>query len=111
MRIHEEKDGDVLVLQVGDRLDSATAPEFEQRILSVIDAGEHSLLLDFSALDYMNSAGLKALLLAAKKVAPKNGRLVICGLASNVETVFQLTGFDKMFTIKPDRAAARAAFV
>ncbi len=110
MQIHEEKDGDVLVLTVDDRLDSATATEFEQRLLSVIDAGENLLLLDFSALNYMNSAGLKALLIAAKKLTAKNGQVVLCGLASNVNTVFELTGFHKMFTIKPDRPAARAAF-
>jgi anti-anti-sigma factor len=50
------------------------------------------------------------LLIAAKKLTAKNGQVVLCGLASNVNTIFELTGFHKMFMIKPDRAAARAAF-
>lgn len=110
MQISEEKDGEVLVITVDDRLDSATAPEFEERLLSLIESGERFVLLDLHAVDYMNSAGLKALLRAAKQLTPKEGKLVLSGLASNVYTVFELTGFHTIFTIKPDRTAARAEF-
>lgn len=110
MQILEEKVGRVLIVTVDDRIDSATAPEFEERLLELIEGGEHALLLDLTAVDYMNSAGLKALLISAKKLETKNGRVVLCGLASNVLTVFQLTGFHQMFKILPDRAAGLAEF-
>jgi anti-anti-sigma factor len=110
MQINEQKEGNVLVVTIDDRLDSATATEFETRLLELIDAGEHRMLLDVTAVDYMNSAGLKALLRAAKQMEPHGGRLVLCGLASNVYTVFELTGFHHLFTIAPDREQGLAAF-
>ena len=110
MQIREEKEGAVLVLTVSEVLDSLTSPEFEARLLRYIDAGEHSLLLDCSGVHYMNSAGLKALLLAMKRLEAVGGKIVICGLDSNVQTVFELTGFDRLFAIKADRSEARAAF-
>jgi anti-anti-sigma factor len=110
MRIDEEKLGTVLLLTVDDRLDSATAPEFEARLLSVIESGERSIIVDLAGVDYMNSAGLKALLAAARKLGSPSGRLVLCGLAQNVYTVFELTGLHVLFNIRPDLAAARAEF-
>jgi anti-sigma B factor antagonist len=110
MRIDEEKLGTVLLLKVDDRLDSATAPEFQARLLSAIESGERSIIIDLTNVDYMNSAGLKALLVAAKKLGSPSGRMVLCGLAPNVYTVFELTGFHVLFTIRPDLAAARAEF-
>ena len=110
MQIREEKEDAVLVLTVSDALDSVTAPEFEARLLRHIDAGERALLVDCSGVHYMNSAGLKALLLAMKRLEAGGGRIVLCGLDSNVQMVFGLTGFDRLFVIKADRAEARAAF-
>lgn len=110
MDLREEKSGDVLVVSVSDRLDSVTSPEFERRILSFIERGDSRILLDFEKLDYMNSAGLKAILLAAKKLAPLKGKLVLTGLASNVYSVFEITGFHKLFTIRDDRTQGMEAF-
>lgn len=110
MQIHEQKEGDILVLAPSERLDSISSPIFEERLLELIDGGERNLIVDFSALHYMNSAGLKALLLAARKLEPAQGKIILCGISSNVYTIFELTGFNKIFTIAPDRDQARAAF-
>lgn len=110
MQIREEKDGAVLVLTVSEVLDSLSSPQFEARLLSHIDRGERALLLDCEGVRYMNSAGLKALLLAKKRLEELGGRIVLCGLDANVRMVFDLTGFDRLFEIKAGRAEARAVF-
>jgi anti-anti-sigma factor len=110
MQIREEKEGDVLIVSVDDRLDSFTSDEFENLLLQRIESGQRFFLLDWTKLDYVNSAGLKALLLAAKKLDPVKGQIILCGLATNVQMVFDLTGFHHLFTLKPDRAAALECF-
>ena len=74
MNILEEKDGEVLTLAVNDRLDSVTSPDFEKRFLEIIDGGERFIVVDLSEVDYMNSAGLKAILMAANGIQPKARR-------------------------------------
>lgn len=110
MQMHEQKEGEIMVLAPAERLDSISSPVFEERLLELISRGERNLLLDFSSLDYMNSAGLKALLIAARKLEPEQGKIILCGINTSVYTIFELTGFSKIFTIAADRDQARAAF-
>lgn len=110
MQIREENDGNVLIVSVDDRLDSFTSDDFENFLLERIGNGQRFFLLDWTRLEYVNSAGLKALLLAAKKLDPVKGQIILCGLATNVQMVFELTGFHHLFTLKPDRASALECF-
>ena len=110
MQIHEQKEGEVMVLAPSERLDSISSQVFEDRLLELIGSGERNLLLDFSALNYMNSAGLKALLIAARRLEPAQGKIILCGIPATIYTIFELTGFNKIFTITADREQARAAF-
>src|SRR4051812_29596567 len=106
----EEQNGAVLTITPTDRLDSFTASDFELYLVQKIEEGAQSIIVDCHKLDYINSAGLKAFLRAAKLLESSKGRLVLCGLASNVHMVFELTGLHKLFTIKADRAEAQACF-
>jgi len=110
MQITHEREQEVTVLTLSGRLDTQYASDFETTILDHIGQGARFFLIDCSAVDYMNSAGLKVLLLAAKKLETDGGRIVLCGLMPNVKTVFELTGFDKLFEIRPTRGEARSIF-
>jgi anti-anti-sigma factor len=111
MQIINEKEGPAVVVALDGRLDTQSAGGLESLLLKMIAAGERFFLIDCSAVDYMNSAGLKVFLQAAKRLSgPAKGRLVLCGLAPNVRMVFELTGFDALFEIKPSRAEALASF-
>jgi anti-anti-sigma factor len=62
-----------------------------------------------SKLEYISSAGLRVLLVVAKKVQQAKGKVVLFGLVPNVREVFSISGFDQIFTIEPDADAAVAA--
>ena len=62
-----------------------------------------------SGLDYISSAGLRVLLVMAKKVQQAKGKVALYGLVPNVREVFAVSGFDTIFSIQPDSAAALAA--
>lgn len=106
MQIHETKKDDVLVLSVQGQLDTLTAPQFEARLVALIGSGERRLCLDCAALEYVNSAGLKGFLVAAKDLDSLGGKFVICDLAPAVRMVFEMIGFTQIMTIVPSRAEA-----
>jgi anti-sigma B factor antagonist len=101
MQLKESKQGDVLILTVSEHLDSATSPIFESRLLGLIDRGERKIVVDCGALEYVNSAGLKVFLLAAKRLDPLAGKLVLCALAPSVLMIFEMIGFTRIMKIVP----------
>jgi stage II sporulation protein AA (anti-sigma F factor antagonist) len=108
MQINEERLADILVLQPTGRLDSTTSAEFEKRLLEIVQAGEHKLLLDFSALDYIASAGLRVLLMAAKRSKQGGHQMVLCGLHASIHKVFEVSGFLHILTVVADRTTAES---
>lgn len=93
MRIHKEKEQDVVTLKLSGRLDTTTAPELEHALRAVYDdAGK--LVLDFAEIDYISSAGLRVLLIAQKEVAKRRSLLVLTHVSSAVMAVLEMTGFN-----------------
>lgn len=106
MQIKEDKLDDAMVVTVTEHLDSATSSIFESRLLGLVDRGERRIVVDCGALDYVNSAGLKVFLLAAKRLEPLGGKLVLCALAPSVLMIFEMIGFTRIMKIVSSREEA-----
>jgi anti-anti-sigma factor len=91
------------------RLDSVTTAVFERDLLRNIDSGATRVLIDFSKLDYISSAGLRSVLLAAKRIRASGGRMSLCSLNRQIAEVFDISGFSSILDIQPsyDTAVAR----
>ena len=100
--------GTVVVEPVG-RLESKTSPELDKKIVALLAGGGRRFVVDLSATEYVSSAGLRVLLMLAKKLAGGAGRLALCGLNPQVREVFEIAGFAALFVIRPTRAEALAA--
>jgi len=111
MQVQESKKGTVLVMAPRGRLDASTAGEFQRRLSASIDGGETRILLDFSDLTNISSAGLRTLLAAAKRLQGRNGQFAICGLRENVASAFKRSGFEEIIKIFPDESAALASYI
>ena len=85
----------VVVLE--GRLDTVTAPSLEKELASLEDVTE--LVLDFKALDYISSAGLRVLL-SAQKAMSKQGGMKICRVNDTIMEIFEVTGFSDILTIE-----------
>lgn len=111
MKITDEKRGDVLVVRPEGRIDTNTSDEFERGLTSRIDGGSRRLVIDMGGTDYISSAGLRVLLLAAKKLKGGGGQLVLAALNPSVKQIFELAGFFAIFAVEADveKAAGRAA--
>ncbi len=98
MKISKTQNGSNVEFALEGRLDTMTAPELEAALKSDIDTAE-SIVLDFSKLDYISSAGLRVLLSAHKAMSGKGGMKVM-HVNEIVQEVFDVTGFSDILTIE-----------
>ncbi len=96
------------IIQLIGKLDSDTAAKVET-VFTETTEEQTRLLLDLAKLKYISSAGLRILLLAAKRVQQKGGRIVLFSLQPNVKEIFDISGFTSMFTICESLEEAVAA--
>ncbi len=107
MEISETKQGQVVILSLKGRLDASTSKVLEEKLLDLINShNEHRLVMDFQQLDYISSAGLRVLLMAAKILKPENGKLVLSSLQEHLKEVFEITGFQSIFPIFTNKEEA-----
>jgi anti-anti-sigma factor len=109
MDVKEEQVGGVTVLQVKGRLDSTTSPMLGERLTAVLEAAKARVLVDFSQLEYISSAGFRILLQAAKRADQNGAKLVLCGVSGKVRQLFDLGGFLDLFSISSTREDGIAA--
>ena len=97
MTINKQKEGTSLTLALEGRLDTITAPELEAVLKEEIEDVE-SLTFDFSALEYISSAGLRVLL-SAQKQMNRQGTMKVTGVGEVIMEIFEVTGFSDILTI------------
>ncbi len=107
MEIREEIAGAATILMPVARVDSSTAKAFEAKVIAVIGAGARHIVIDFSQLDYISSAGLRVVLVGAKMAKPPR-TFVLCGMKPHIRDVFDVSGFSRILAIHADRNAALA---
>lgn len=103
----ESRDGATLLTPVG-RLDSESSELLDSAVARHLDGGALKLAIDFREVDYISSAGLRVVLMAAKRLKAAGGSLVLCSMQPSVRLVFELAGLLPLFAVEPDRAAAFA---
>ena len=106
-RIQKEKlNGGVVFVGVKGFLDAHTFEQLEREFHDLFDAGSYRLIVDLSGLDYISSAGLRVVLLLAKRLKQADGRLVLCGMQPHVQEVFDISGFLAILDVAPGRDEA-----
>ena len=98
MNIEKVLKANELTLILDGRLDTATSPKLEEELKAVL-GDLKKLVLDFTNLEYISSAGLRVLLMAQKTMS-KQGEMVILNVNETVMEVFEITGFADMLTIQ-----------
>ena len=98
MNINKQLNGTELNITLTGRLDTTTAPQLEAELKQSY-AGVAKLVMDFSALEYLSSAGLRVLL-AAQKTMKKQGDMIIKNVNETIHEIFEVTGFIDILTIE-----------
>ncbi len=99
MQINRKEQEGIVTLSVSGRLDAVSSVDAEKEFNEVLDAGHDMLLIDLSGLDYISSAGLRVLLVVAKRIQQKGGRVTLAGMVAGVKEVFEISGFSSIFKI------------
>jgi anti-anti-sigma factor len=99
MEILHNKKGNVVIMSLNGRFEPATSAKFEEKSTAIINEGERKILIDFSNLDYINSAGLRVILMVAKNLKKSGGNLALFGMKDHIKEIFDMTGFSSIITI------------
>ena len=109
MKIDRNQRGTVVVVAPHGSLDIDTRKIFHDMLIGLLDTGETAILVDLSHVDFMTSTGLSAMLVVAKRVEDIAGKFAICSLNKDLQSVFEISGFDSILDVYPsvDEALAK----
>lgn len=100
----------VSLLTVSGRVDSATAPDFEKALQSLIQANRNQIVIDAKGVEYMSSAGIRGLVSALKAAKAGGGDVRLAQPSQRVREVLELAGLQPIFTIYDDVTEAVGSF-
>ena len=99
MTISETRREGMIQLDIEGRVDTNNSPQLQQSILQAFQKGSH-VVLNLEKVEYVSSAGLRALLIGQKTANSKGGTMKLIHVCATVMEVFTVTGFASMLTIE-----------
>ena len=106
MEIKEHREGNIVIIEPNGRLDTNTSDEFEAKLVTLLDMEDLRLVIDLIHVDYISSAGLRVLLMLAKKLKSMNNSIILCSMNEHIKEVFDIAGFTPIFSIEQSRDKA-----
>lgn len=98
------------LITVSGRVDSSTAPELEETLEDRMNEGRYNLVLEMSGVNYLSSAGLRALVAALRTCKKKGGDVRLANPSERVAEVMALAGLDTLFTMYDDVTIAVGSY-
>lgn len=102
MQVEAQRYADVLVVTVDGRIDYVNAEEFKTALMLHLTngiTGGNQVVLDLSRLEYISSAGLRVLMIAAREAKAKQGKLIAVALQPVVREIFEISKFTLVFQL------------
>ena len=109
--IEKKNMSEIDCLYLNGYLDAHTAPELETAISDLVDTGHNKILVNFSNLDYISSAGLGVFMAFIENVRETGGDIKLTEMKPKVFSVFDLLGFPLLFDIENSQETAINKFL
>ena len=106
LNIGQMRAGNVCIVTLSGRIDSANANDVTAELTGLISSGEKSILVDLGAVLYLTSAAFRALLVATDQAAQQAAKFALCNLAEQVRELFEMSGLLEVFAIHGSREEA-----
>jgi anti-anti-sigma factor len=90
------KEKNTKIILIEGKMDAVSAPEFEDKMGEWIEQGETSFVINLGEVNYMSSAGLRSILIVAKRLKEQDGKLIFVNLREEVQKIFRISGFSSM---------------
>ena len=109
MRVETEtSENGIALIKLAGRMDAQGAPEIEQKVMD--HASSHrSIIVDMTAVDFLASVGIRTLLLVAKAVAKRGGKMVLLNPDPNIAKILEISGIDSLIPTHRSLDEARRA--
>ena len=90
---------DKVILAIEGRLDAASSPVLEKKLNDLLEENRKKIILDFSNVEYLSSAGIRLLLAFTKKLKAQEGNLVIFSIGEDIMEIIKMAGFESILNI------------
>lgn len=90
---------EIAIILPKGRIDSDTSVDFDEQISNLIAKGLLKFVVDFSETDFISSSGLRVLLMKAKQIKNRGGRIVLTSMPASIDEVFEVSGFSIIFCV------------
>ncbi len=102
--------GEVDVVTLNGALDAVSAPKLTETVNKIVHAGQIDVVVDFSGVNFMSSAGLRAILLSIKEARARGGDVRFAATSPAVDKIIHMSGFHNIIKIFPTVDEALASF-
>lgn len=99
MNINVRNESDISIVSLEGRMDWKSLSEFSGSVAQLADSGSKKVLLDFSKMEYMSSAGIRALIEAMQAVEKAGGTLAISSPSDTLMELFKVVQLEKIIKI------------
>jgi len=110
MKIVQEKANGVVIFILEGEININTSPELRKAADTLIKSNEKKVLMDFSAVTYIDSSGLATLIEILQRLKRNGGILRLSNLSEKVKNVFEVTKLYKLFEIFESKEEALKNF-
>jgi anti-sigma B factor antagonist len=100
----------VTVMNIKGRVDSNTAPELDDALADLLKKEKNQIVLNLEAVEYLSSAGLRALVKALKDAQKSGGNLHLAAVSEPIEVILRTVGMMQMFKLFPTSEEALGGF-
>jgi anti-sigma B factor antagonist len=87
------------VIEVSGEIDVYTAPRLREALISLVDTGNHHLIVDMEGVEFLDSTGLGVLVGGLKRVRAHDGGIDLVCTQGRILRIFRITGLNKVFDI------------
>ena len=110
LSIETDNTQSVSVMKVKGRVDSDTAPELDDALTKLLQDNKNKIVLNLQAVDYMSSAGLRAMVKAYQNAKKSGGDVRLASVSTPVEVILRTVGMMQMLQMYPTDQEAMASF-
>jgi anti-sigma B factor antagonist len=100
----------VAIMNVKGRVDSNTAPELDSALANLLSSDRNKIILNLESVEYLSSAGLRALVRALKDAQASGGDLRLASVSQPIEVILRTVGMLQMFKMYPSEQEAIVGF-
>ncbi len=99
LELATRQEGDVAVVSASGEVDVFTAPSLDQHLVALQSGGSHKLVVDLSAVAFLDSTGLGVLVKALKRARESGGWIRLVVTTDRIRKIFEITGLDAALPI------------